>query len=122
MSKQGNVKRSRTEKLIELICRAAEAKKALDLKVLDVRKTSNIVDYMIICSGDSSPQLRAIEKEIDKSLRSNKIKGFRWQGLVGSGWLVLDLGAVVVHIMGVKERAYYDLEDLWGKEAVVYHY
>lgn len=92
------------------------------MKILDVAKTSNIIDYLVICSGDSGPQLRAIEKEIDKRLRKNKIKGFRWEGLVRSGWLILDLGSVVIHIMGVAEREYYNLEELWGKEAIVYHY
>ncbi|MFH1576800.1 MAG: ribosome silencing factor [Candidatus Margulisiibacteriota bacterium] len=122
MTKTRKNKKLNSQQIVELIGQAAEAIKALDLKVLDVRKTSNIVDYMIICSGESGPQLRAIEKEIDKILRNNKIKSFRWQGLVKSGWLVLDLGAIVVHIMGVEERAYYNLEELWGKEAVVYHY
>ena len=76
----------------------------------------------MICSGDSAPQIRAIEKEIDNRLRRNKIKGFRWEGEVKSGWVVLDLGEIVVHIMGEAERAYYKLEELWGKEAIVYHY
>lgn len=89
---------------------------------MDVSKTSSSVEYLILCSGESSPQLRAIEKEIDWKLRENKIKSFRWQGVVNSGWLVLDLGGIVVHIMGEAERAYYDLEGLWGKEAIVYHY
>lgn len=80
------------------------------------------MDYLIICGGESEPQLRAIEKEIDKRLRTNKIKGFRWEGLVRSGWLVLDLGGVVVHVMGTAEREYYNLEELWGKEAIIYHY
>ncbi len=113
---------AKTKKLIDVVCQAAEAKQAIDLKVLDVRKTSNVVDYMIICSGESAPQLRGIEKEIDKKLRSNKIKGFRWQGLVRSGWLVLDLGSIVVHVMDQTARTYYDLEGLWGREAVVFHY
>lgn len=110
------------QKIIGLITKAAENKKAIDLKILDVRKSSNIVDDIIICSGDSEPHLRAIEKEITHQLRAKEIKGFRWQGLVKSGWLVLDLGAVVVHIMGVEERKYYNLEELWGKEAIIYHY
>jgi len=90
--------------------------------VLDVSKTSNVVDHLVICSGESAPQIRAIEKEIDVQLRKNQIKGFRWQGVIDSGWLVLDLGAVVVHVMCTAEREYYRLEDLWGKEAIVYHY
>ena len=105
-----------------MIARAAEARQAIDLKILDVGKTSKMVDYLVICSAESTPQLRAIEKEIDSCLRKNKIKGFRWQGLVKSGWLVLDLGAIVVHVMGTEERKYYNLEELWGKEAVFYHY
>jgi len=89
---------------------------------LDVSKTSEMVEYLIICSGESSPQLRAIEKEIDRKLRENNIKSFRWQGVVNSGWLVLDMGDLIVHIMAEAERAYYNLEELWGKEAIVYHY
>ena len=85
-------------------------------------KTSQVVDYLVICSSESQPQLRAVEKEIDSKLRENKIKGFRWQGPVSSGWTVLDLGNIVVHVMGEAERAYYRLEELWGKEAIVYHY
>jgi ribosome-associated protein len=107
---------------VEIITKAAESKKAINLNVLDVRKTSNLVDYLIICSGDSTPQIRAIEKEINNRLRKNKIKGFRWEGEAKSGWVVLDLGEVVVHVMGEAERAYYQLEELWGKEAIIYHY
>lgn len=92
------------------------------MQILDVSKTSNIVDCLVICGGESTPQIRAIETEIDTQLRKNKIKGFRWEGVVSSGWVILDLGEVVVHVMGEAERDYYKLEDLWGKEAVVYHY
>jgi ribosome-associated protein len=108
--------------LIELIAKAAESKLALDVKVLDVRKTSNLVDYLIICGGESEPQLRAIGNEIDTVLRKAEIKGYRWQGVIGSGWIILDLGSIVVHILGVVEREYYNLEELWGKEAIIYHY
>lgn len=87
-----------------------------------MRKSSHLVDYLVICSGESTPQIRAIEKEIDAQLRKNKIKGFRWEGVISSGWVILDLGNVVVHVMGEVEREYYNLEDLWDKEAIVYHY
>ncbi|MBN3033810.1 MAG: ribosome silencing factor [Candidatus Saganbacteria bacterium] len=107
---------------LELIVRAAESKKALDLKILDVRQSSALLDYLVICGADSQPQLRAIAKEIEARLRANGFKDFRWEGLPGSGWLILDLGSIVVHLLKEEERAYYKLEELWGKEAVVYHY
>jgi len=122
MIKKAKKKKNDTQKTIELIAKAADAKSALDLKILDVRKTSNIVDYIIICSGESEPQIRAIEKEIDKKLRLDKIKGFRWQGVASSGWVVLDLGDVAIHIMKEEERDYYNLEELWEKDAIIYHY
>jgi ribosome-associated protein len=115
-------KKTDAKKIIEIIAKAAENKKANELKILDVSKASKLVDYLIICSGDSSAQIRAIEKEIDKQLRSHKIKGFRWEGLVQSGWMILDLGNIVIHVMGEEERKYYNLEELWEKEAITYHY
>lgn len=108
--------------LLEKIVRAAEEKKGLNIKALDVRKSSPVADFLVVVSGESAPQLKAIESEIDKTLRSTKIRGFRWQGDPSSGWLILDLGSIVVHIMGETERDYYGLEELWGHDAVVYHY
>ncbi len=63
-----------------------------------------------------------MEREIDKILKSNRIGGFRWQGIVASGWILLDLGTIVVHILRTAEREYYNLEELWEKDAIVYHY
>jgi ribosome-associated protein len=108
--------------LVDLIAQAVENKKGLDLTILDVRKSSEIADYLVICGVESTPQIRAIEKEIDTQLRLNDFKNYKWEGVINSGWVVLDLGSVVVHILGTAEREYYRLEDLWGKEAIIYHY
>lgn len=108
--------------LAALIVRAAESKLAEDIQVLNVSKTSPVVDQIVIGSGDSEPQLRAIAKEIDAVLRKHGFKSFRWEGVPSSGWLVLDLGPLVVHLLKGEERAYYRLEELWGKGAIVYHY
>lgn len=125
MKNKKQIKKSKkisAKEILEIIAQAAEDKKANQLKILDVSKASRMVDYLIVCSGDSAQQIRAIEKEIDKRLRINKIKGFRWEGLVQSGWVILDLGNIVVHILGEEERRYYNLEELWEKEAIIYHY
>lgn len=121
MAKKQLHKKGDDKHLLELIAAAAENKQATDIKILDISNASKLVDYLIICSVESDAQLRAIEKEINRCLRLNNIKGFRWQGIVKSGWLLLDLGTTVVHLMREEQRNYYDLEGLWGKEAVVYH-
>jgi len=122
MKRKKPEKKSEAEKILEIIARAAEEKKANDIKILDISRVSSFTDFLLICSGESTQQIRAIEKEIDKQLRSNRIKGFRWEGFIQSGWLTLDLGNIVVHVMGEEERRYYNLEELWEKDAIIYHY
>jgi ribosome-associated protein len=116
------IRKKKEPDLLEIIAQAAENKQAIDLQVLDVSATSAVTDFIVIASGESEPQLRAIAKEVDAELRKNEIKNFRWEGVPSSGWLVLDLGSIVVHLLREAERDYYKLEDLWGKEAIVYHY
>lgn len=90
--------------------------------VLDVGGSSALVDQLVICSGEADTHLRGIESGIDEALRQNKIKGYKWEGVTSSGWLILDLGSIVVHVMSQEARDYYRLEELWGKDAIVYHY
>ena len=105
------------KKILDRIVAAGEAKKAKDIVVLSVRKASRCLDYLVIMSAESRPQLKAISREIDEKIK----EGMRWEGEIESGWVILDLGPIVVHIMDPELRAYYNLEDLWGSEAVVYH-
>lgn len=107
--------------LLDLILAAAEDKKAIDPVVLDVSRQGRIADFMVIVAGDSTPQLKAISREIELRVKKIGIKGTTWEGDKDSGWLLFDLGHILVHVMSEKERAFYDLEGLWGKEAIVYH-
>lgn len=100
--------------------KAAEEKLAREVIMIDLKKNSSLADYLIICSGASSPQLKAISAEIEKRLKQKGIKTRR-EGEVSSGWMVLDYGSVVVHIFGQAERERYKLEELWGQKSVVYH-
>ncbi len=111
-----------TETLLNTITEAAKNKKAHNLKTLDIRKTSSLVDFLIICTGQSPPQIEAIKKEVDTKLRAKKIKSYRWEGPASSGWIVLDLGAIVIHIMNETSRKFYKLEELWEKDAIIFHY
>lgn len=98
--------------------KAGEDKQANDIIVLNVRKASRCIDFLVIMTGESRPQLKAIAREIDEKIKEN----VRWEGEIESGWVILDLGAIVVHVMEPEIRTYYNLEELWGTEAVVYHF
>ena len=111
-----------SQKIIEIIVEAAENKKAVDIKVINLKKASREVNSLVIMTGESTPQLKAISREIEEKLKDCGMKGLHWEGPPLSGWMILDAGSSVVHVMLPKERKFYNLEELWGKEAIIYHY
>jgi len=103
---------------IEVARRAVENasdKQAADIVLLDVRGIVSFADYFVICSGQSSRQIDAIYNEILHSLKKEGISPRHREGTVDSGWLLLDYGAVVIHIFAPTEREYYKLDELWSR-------
>jgi ribosome-associated protein len=89
-------------------------KKAEDVLLLDVRKVSSVADYMLICSGNSEPQLKAISEAITMRLRDDGVRSTRRTATASSRWVVLDYGDVLVHVFHPELRQKYALEQLWG--------
>ncbi len=83
--------------------------------VLDIRQLSTISDFFVICSGENERQLRAIVRDIRDGLDKVGISPRRSdEGSTASGWLLLDYGDVIVHILDVDQRSFYRLEELWA--------
>jgi ribosome-associated protein len=100
---------------------AASDKKASDVLLLDVREVTTFADYFVICSGSNRRQIQAIAEAIDEQLSQQGAKLFHREGDAETGWILLDFSDVIVHILGPKEREYYDLERLWnGAKTIVY--
>ena len=103
--------------LIKLCCGVLDDKKAEDLRVLDVSAQSSITDYLILATGTSEPHLRALRVEIEKMLDSGKVQIVGMETGQESGWIVIDLFDVMIHLFTPENRAKYRLEHLW-KDAV----
>jgi ribosome-associated protein len=86
-----------------------EETKARDIVVLDVRKLSSMTDFIIIATGSSDRQVRAI----GEYLRENVGKPFSTEGAEEGRWVLLDYFDVVVHIFQDELRRYYDIEGMW---------
>jgi len=100
--------------------RAAVEIQAEEIRVLDLRGISSLTDFMIVCSGNSLPHLRAILREVDKNVREwTGTRPLHAEGNVDSRWIVLDYVDVMVHIMHGELREHYGLEDLWGDAKIV---
>ena len=89
-------------------------KKALDIKIIDVRKLTSLTDFFVICSSESEPQTRAITDNIYKHMKKTGIKAWHIEGYENLDWVLLDYINIVVHIFSKKSRSYYDLERLWA--------
>ncbi len=103
-----------TEERMRLIVGAADAVRAEDIEVLDLRELTIIADFFMICTGKSSIQLRAIADRIDERMREEGIRKPRIEGYQEATWILLDYGDVVCHLMAAEQRAFYRLEEFWA--------
>lgn len=98
-------------RIVELV----EDKQASDIVLLDIRPVSIVADYFVICNGSSERQIGALAREVMETLeREADVAPLHAEGDAASGWVLLDYGAVVVHIFAPAEREYYRLEELWS--------
>lgn len=94
--------------------KAAEAKQAKDIKVLDLREITAFADFFVVLSGANARQIQAIADEIETQLKQqlgeypNSVEGYQ-----NAEWVLLDYGDYLIHIFTAKARQYYDLERLW---------
>ena len=100
------------EKAIEA-ARLALAKKAVDVKVLDLRDLANFTDFFVICSAESTLKVKAIAENIEEGMSALRIKPLGVEGRSYGHWLLMDFGDVVVHVFEDETRGYYELEKLW---------
>lgn len=91
----------------------ALGKKAVDTVVLDLGGLTIIADYFVICSGESTTQVKAIAESIEKEIGSRGGKLLGIEGLDYGHWVLLDYGDVIVHVFQKETREYYGLERLW---------
>ena len=96
------------------IAKFALEKKASDIQLLDVRKITSVTDFFIICSGDSTVQVKAIAENIRDRCREDDISVYSLEGLDSLRWVLIDMVEVVVHVFLPDVRSYYQLERLWG--------
>ena len=87
--------------------------------MLDVRGLCSFADYFVICTGDTKRHIEAIWQGIDEALRRKSVMAHHSEGTSDSGWMLADLGSVIVHIFAPTERDYYQLDQLWCKAVPV---
>jgi ribosome-associated protein len=97
----------------------AETKKSLGTLVLDVRKVTVLADFFVICGAGSQAQAKAIVNSIEESLEHLGYKPLSVEGKAEGRWVLMDFGAVMIHVLLEQERNFYNLEKFWNHALIV---
>lgn len=99
---------------VQLAVRCAADKKAVDIRVLDLRQIATFTEFFIIASGTNQRQVQAIADEITEQLKKQlNSRPNRAEGYTSGEWVLIDFGDFIVHVFDKDAREFYDLERLW---------
>ena len=90
-----------------------DAKKAVDVNLIDIREVSTLGDYFVIATGTSSTHVKALADELEMRLKEEGASPDHIEGYRSNSWILLDYGNVIVHVFTEESRAFYDLDRLW---------
>ncbi len=100
-------------KLQELVVSALEDIKGRNIEVINTAGLSSMFDLMIIATGDSNRQVRALARNVEEKAGAAGVEVLSIEGEESGEWVLVDLGDLIVHVMQPTVRQYYNLEELW---------
>lgn len=109
------------QKMVDIAVNALEDVKAKDITVLDTTEKTSLFARMIIASGDSNRQVRALANNVAVDLKEAGFSVLSSEGQDGGEWALVDADDLVVHVMLPAVRDFYDIETLWGGEKPSFH-
>ena len=95
-------------------------KKARDILVLDLDGLTNITDYFIVCTANSTVQIKALVRFIEEFMRGARVELLSKNISYNSPWVLLDYNYFVIHLFLREGRDYYQLEKLWSDANILY--
>lgn len=110
---ENNQEAEQNQIMLNCINSTLEDIKAINPVVIDVRKLTDVTDYMVICSATSARHSKTIAEYILKALNEMKIKPLYKDIDNSESWLALDYSNIIIHIMDEESREHYQLEKLW---------
>lgn len=102
--------------IIKLAVNALEDVKGKDIVVLKTEEITSLFDHLIVATGDSNRQVKALVRNVEAELKQNGFDIIGVEGLETGDWALVDAGDIVVHVMLAEVRNFYDIEALWGGE------
>jgi ribosome-associated protein len=106
--------------LAHTVVNALEERKGDDILLLDLVGVCSFTDYFVLCSGVSERTLRALVEEVRIQVKAaHDLLAQSVEGDAADGWILMDYGGVVIHLLSPSMRAYYRLEELWSEGKIL---
>ena len=97
----------------EAAAAALDAKKARDIKILHVEDKTVIAEYFVLCTGNSSTQVKALASEVEYRLEQRGVAPYSVEGRDNNSWILVDFSNVIVHVFSRDAREFYNLDKLY---------
>ena len=104
---------SNAKEVADAIAEVLDSKKGRDIKVLHVEDKTVISEYFVICTGNSSTQIKALAGEVEYRMGLRGVEPYSVEGRDNNAWLLLDYSNVIVHIFSREAREFYNLDKLY---------
>lgn len=101
------------KELAEAIAEVLDSKKGHDIKVLHVEDKTVIAEYFVLCTGNSSTQIKALAGEVEYRIGLRHVEPYGVEGRDNNAWMILDYSHVIVHIFSREAREFYNLDKLY---------
>lgn len=112
--KDGELANASSFEIASAAVKVLDSKKAGDIKVLKIDKKTIIADYFVICTGNSSTQIKTLADEVEYQLGVGKVPYVRLEGTDSVEWKIIDCHDIIVHVFSDEARSFYKLEKLWA--------
>jgi ribosome-associated protein len=104
------------EALVDVILKWLDDAKAEDIVKLDIRGKTSIGDFMLVATGRTDRHVGAIADQVHRSLKEYGVSNVRVEGMETCDWVLVDVGAIIVHIFRPDVREFYNIEKMWSGE------
>ena len=99
--------------IAQAIAEVLDSKKARDIKVIHVEDKTVIAEYFVICSGNSSTQVKALAGEVEFRMEQRGLTPYSVEGRDNNSWVLVDFSNVIVHVFSREAREFYNLDKLY---------
>ena len=105
--------------IAQVIAEVLDSKKGRDVKIIHVEEQTVIAEYFVLCTGNSSTQVKALVGEVEYQLEKRGVKPYNIEGKDNNSWILMDYSNIIVHVFSREARDFYNLDKLYGDSTAV---